>query len=235
MEELIRLNKYLSDMGVCSRREADRFVEQKRVMVDGEFATLGQKIHPGQEVLVDRKPIRPVQKKVLLAYHKPKGVVCSTKEKDNIVDYLNYPIRIYPIGRLDKDSTGLILLTNRGELSDQITRGRNHHEKEYVVRVNKKLTDEMITKMSEGVPILDTVTRKCEVQKLDDFRFRIILTQGLNRQIRRMCEYLGYRVVALKRVRVMNIKLGNLAPGQLRELTGQEEKELLRLLKRTKK
>lgn len=229
MEE-IRLNKYLSELGVCSRREADRLIEAGKVLVDGETAQMGTKVTENQEILVDGKEVKKADKKVLLAYNKPKGVVCSTKEKDNIVEYLNYPIRIYPIGRLDKNSTGLILLTNRGELSDQITRGSNHHEKEYIVRVNKRLTDDFIRKMGEGVPILDTVTRKCKVEKIDDYKFRIILTQGLNRQIRRMCEYFDYRVTALKRVRVLNIRLGNLRVGEYREVTREEERELLRRL-----
>lgn len=229
MEE-IRLNKYLSELGVCSRREADRLIEAGKVLVDGETAQMGTKVTENQEILVNGKPVKKADKKVLLAYNKPKGVVCSTKEKDNIVEYLNYPVRIYPIGRLDKNSTGLILLTNRGELSDQITRGSNFHEKEYIVRVNKRLTDEFIRKMGEGVPILDTVTRKCRVEKIDDYKFRIILTQGLNRQIRRMCEYFDYRVTALKRVRVLNIRLGNLRVGEYREVTREEERELLRRL-----
>lgn len=230
--EAIRLNKYLSESGVCSRREADRLIEAGKVVVDGETAQMGCKVTEEQEILVDGKPMKKADKKILLAYNKPKGVVCSTKEKDNIVEYLNYPVRIYPIGRLDKNSTGLILLTNRGELSDAITRGSNYHEKEYIVRVNKKLTDDFIRRMGEGVPILDTVTRKCKVEKIDDYKFRIILTQGLNRQIRRMCEYFDYRVTALKRVRVLNIRLGNLRVGEYREVTKAEERELLNMLKK---
>lgn len=230
--EAMRLNKYLSELGICSRREADRLIEAGKVVVDGEIAQMGSKVMETQEILVDGMPVKKADKKILLAYNKPKGVVCSTKEKDNIVEYLNYPVRIYPIGRLDKNSTGLILLTNRGELSDAITRGSNYHEKEYIVRVNKKLTDDFIRKMGEGVPILDTVTRKCKVEKMDDYKFRIILTQGLNRQIRRMCEYFDYRVTALKRVRVLNIRLGNLRVGEYREVTKAEESELLRMLRK---
>ena len=230
--EAMRLNKYLSELGICSRREADRLIEAGKVVVDGEIAQMGSKVMENQEILVDGTPVKKADKKILLAYNKPKGVVCSTKEKDNIVEYLNYPVRIYPIGRLDKNSTGLLLLTNRGELSDAITRGSNYHEKEYIVRVNKKLTDDFIRKMGEGVPILDTVTRKCTVEKIDDYKFRIILTQGLNRQIRRMCEYFDYRVTALKRVRVLNIRLGNLRVGEYREVTKAEESELLRMLRK---
>ena len=233
--EAIRLNKYLSESGVCSRREADRLIEAGKVVVDGETAQMGCKVTEEQEILVDGKPMKKADKKILLAYNKPKGVVCSTKEKDNIVEYLNYPVRIYPIGRLDKNSTGLILLTNRGELSDAITRGSNYHEKEYIVRVNKKLTDDFIRRMGEGVPILDTVTRKCKVEKIDDYKFRIILTQGLNRQIRRMCEYFDYRVTALKRVRVLNIRLGDLRVGEYREVSKAEERELLKMLKMKQK
>lgn len=230
----MRLNKYLSDVGVCSRREADRWIEAGRVSVDGIVAVMGQKISRSQSVLVDGKPIKKEEEKVLLAFNKPKGIVCTTskKDKDNIVDYLNYKTRIYPVGRLDKDSEGLILLTNQGELVDKILRGSNYHEKEYIVTVNKKLTPEFIRAMGKGVPILDVITRPCEIEAIGTRTFRIILTQGLNRQIRRMCEYFDYRVVDLQRVRVMNIRLGRLKTGTYRKIAGTEFKELLELLEK---
>lgn len=232
MEQKIRLNKFLSEAGVCSRREADRLVEAKRVTVDGSVAVMGQKVSHDQCIEIDGKPIKKEEEKVLLAFHKPKGIVCTTskKDKDNIVDYINYGKRIYPIGRLDKDSHGLILLTNQGELVDKILRGSNYHEKEYIVTVNKKVTPEFLKGMSSGVPILDTVTRECQIEQLGTHSFRIVLTQGLNRQIRRMCEYFDYRVVDLKRVRVMNIRLGRLKSGTYRKISGAELEELLRLL-----
>ena len=228
------MNKYLSDMGVCSRREADRLIEAGRVLVDGTSAVMGQKVRNSQSIMIDGKPIKKEEEKVLLAFNKPKGIVCTTskKDKDNIVDYLNYGKRIYPIGRLDKDSEGLILLTNQGELVDKILRGSNFHEKEYIVTVNKKLTPEFIQAMGQGVPILDVITRPCEIEKIGPRTFRIILTQGLNRQIRRMCEYFDYRVVDLQRVRVMNIRLGRLKTGTYRKITGTELQELLDLLEK---
>lgn len=232
MEQEMRLNKYLSDVGVCSRREADRLIEAGRVKVDGELALMGQKVLPSQSIEIDGKSIKKEEEKVLLAFNKPKGIVCTTskKDKDNIIDFINYGKRIYPIGRLDKDSEGLILLTNQGELVDKILRGSNYHEKEYVVTVNKKITPEFLRAMGSGVPILDTVTRPCEIEQIDTRTFRIILTQGLNRQIRRMCEYFDYRVVDLKRVRVMNIRLGRLKSGTYRRIAGTELEELLKLL-----
>ena len=232
MEKEIRLNKYLSDAGVCSRREADRLVEAGRISVDGELAVMGQKVVDSQLISIDGKPIRKEEEKVLLAFNKPKGIVCTTSKKDrnNIVDYINYGKRIYPIGRLDKDSEGLILLTNQGELVDKILRGSNFHEKEYIVTVNKKITPEFLRAMGSGVPILDTVTRTCEIEQIGAKTFRIILTQGLNRQIRRMCEYFGYRVLELTRVRVMNIRLGRLQTGTYRRIVGKELEELQKLL-----
>ena len=230
--EQIRLNKFLSDAGVCSRREADRLAEQGLITVDGETAVVGMKIHPDAQVKVRGKRIKKEEEKVLLAFHKPAGVVCTAekREKNNVIDYLNYPLRIYPVGRLDKDSTGLLLLTNDGELVNKIMRAGNYHEKEYIVRVNRPLTEEFCRKMASGVPILDTVTRKCRVEPVDEMTFRIILTQGLNRQIRRMCEALGYRVIALKRVRIMNIKLGDLKEGAWRRVEGKEREMLNQLL-----
>ena len=232
MEQEVRLNKFLSEAGVCSRREADRMVERGRILVDGIPAKMGQKVRPSQKIEVDHKVIQKEEEKILLAFNKPRGVVCTTskKDKDNIVDYIDYGKRIYPIGRLDKDSEGLILLTNQGELVDKILRGSNYHEKEYIVTVNKKITPEFLRAMGSGVPILDTVTRACELEQIGPRTFRIILTQGLNRQIRRMCEYFSYRVIALTRVRVMNIRLGRLKKGTYRKIVGKELEELVKLL-----
>lgn len=228
----IRLNKFLSEAGVCSRRQADQYVADGRVTVDGRMAELGQKVSPSQDVRVDGRRVSGRAKRVLLAFHKPKGIVCTSekRERDNIVDYIGYPERIYPMGRLDKDSTGLILLTNDGELMNEILRARNYHEKEYEVTVNRPLTKSFLKQMREGVEILDTVTRPCEVTRTGVFTFRIVLTQGLNRQIRRMCEALGYRVRELKRVRIMNIHLDDLPVGKYRKL---RREELLELSKRT--
>ena len=208
MEGTIRLNKYLSDAGVCSRREADRLTEAGRVTANGELVPTGMKILPDAEICIDGKPVKKQEKKILLLFHKPKGIVCSTRQQRNemtVTEYLDYPVRIYPIGRLDKDSEGLLLLTNEGDLVNRIMKAGNYHEKEYQVTVNKPVTEEFIRGMGGGVPILDTVTRPCKVTKTGKNSFRIILTQGLNRQIRRMCEYFGYKVVTLKRVRIMNL------------------------------
>lgn len=226
-----RLNKYLSDAGVCSRRQADRYVEEGRITVDGKAAELGQRVLPEQQICVDGKPIRISRKRVLLAVNKPRGIVCTTqkKEKDNIVDFIHYPERIYPVGRLDKESEGLILMTNDGELMNEILKARNGHEKEYQVKVDKPVTKQFLRKMAQGVAILDTVTRPCKVRQTGPCSFRIILTQGLNRQIRRMCEALGYRVKELKRLRIMNITLGDLPEGQYRDVTETEFRELERL------
>lgn len=232
MEE-IRLNKYLSEAGVCSRREADRLIEQGLVTIEGIKAVTGQKVQNGQKVCVKGKEVKKQEPQVLMALYKPRGIVCTAekREKNNIIQYINYPVRVYPVGRLDKDSEGLILLTNQGELVNQIMRARNFHEKEYVVTVDKKITAEFLKQMQEGVPILDTVTRPCKIQKSNSHTFRIILTQGLNRQIRRMCEYLGYQVQTLKRVRIMNIELGDLEYGKYRDVTAEEKKKLYQLLK----
>ncbi len=228
----IRLNKYLSDCGLCSRRAADRLIEDGRITVDGHTARTGEKIRPGQTVCSDGKEVRKRDKEILLAFYKPRGIVCTEekREKNNIIDYLDYPCRVFTVGRLDKDSEGLLLLTNLGYLADQIMRGRNLHEKEYLVTVDKEITKDFITAMASGVPILDTVTRACQVTRTGKRSFRIILTQGLNRQIRRMCAYLGYKVVSLKRIRVMNIHLDGLRPGRYREVTPEEKKALYRLL-----
>ena len=232
-QQLTRINKFLSEAGYCSRREADKLIDKGRVTINGEVPEMGTKIAPGDVVRVDGKRIdEPKDEPVYIAFNKPVGIVCTTDtrvEKDNIIDYINHPKRIFPVGRLDKPSQGLIFLTNDGDIVNKILRARNNHEKEYLVRVNKPVTDEFIERMSNGVPILDTVTRKCTVQKVSKNEFRIILTQGLNRQIRRMCEYLDYRVVKLKRVRIMNVKL-DLPVGKWRDLTEKELQEINRLV-----
>lgn len=233
-QESIRINKFLSEAGICSRRGADRMVEDGRVTINGTVAQLGDRIQPGQKVCVDGKPVSREDERILLAYHKPKGIVCTSakKEKNNIIDYLNYPKRIYPIGRLDKDSEGLLMLTNDGELANEIMKARNYHEKEYEVTVSRPVTETFLRGMAGGVPILDTMTRKCQVEQTGKRSFRIVLTQGLNRQIRRMCEYFGYRVTKLVRVRIMNIYLGDLPVGKYRELTEKEWAELSAALKK---
>ena len=220
----IRINKFLADSGICSRREADLIIEKGRITVDGEKATLGTRVMPGQTVSIDGSPIEKMDKLILIAFNKPIGIISTTdrRVKDNIIDYIDHKERIFPIGRLDKDSSGLILLTNDGDIVNKILRCGNKHEKEYEVEVNKKITKEFIKGMSSGVPILDTVTLPCTVKQTGDRTFTIILTQGLNRQIRRMCEALGYRVLALKRVRIMNISLGRLKEGSYRALTPTE-------------
>jgi 23S rRNA pseudouridine2604 synthase len=235
MDEQIttRINKYLSEIGYCSRRAADQLILENRVTINGVVPEMGTKIVPGDKVRVDGKLVsQPEEKPVYLAFNKPIGIVCTTDikaEKNNIIDYIKYPKRIFPIGRLDKPSEGLILLTSDGDIVNKILRARNNHEKEYVVTVNKPVNQDFINKMSSGVPILDTVTNKCVVEQLDRNRFRIILTQGLNRQIRRMCEYLDYRVVKLKRIRIMNIKL-DLPVGKWRHLTEKEMEEINHLI-----
>lgn len=233
MEEEIRLNKYLSEAGVCSRREADRMIGEGRVTVNGKKAQLGEKITVGDRVEVDQRPVRQEEERVLLAFYKPEGIVCTAekREKNNVIDYIGYPKRIYPVGRLDKDSTGLLLLTNDGDLVNKIMRAGNYHEKEYQVQVNHPITEAFLERMRQGVPILDTVTRPCKVWKTGKCGFSIVLTQGLNRQIRRMCEYLGYRVTALKRVRIMNIRLDGMKKGELRPVKGQELEMLKEMLK----
>ena len=233
MAEQIRINKYISSCGFCSRRQADRYLEEGRVTIDGETAGVGDRVEPGQTVCVDGTKIRINQEKIVIAFHKPAGVVCtsSKKDKDNIIDYLHFDQRIYTVGRRDKESTGLILLTNDGELTDRILRGRNGHEKEYEVTVNKPISQEVIRAMEQGVPILDTMTKPCRIRKLGERKFRMILTQGLNRQIRRMCEYFGYRVLTLKRVRIMNIELGQLPEGEWRYLTPKEREKLEKSMK----
>lgn len=233
MEELVRLNKFLSEAGVCSRREADRLIESGRVFVDGKRAETGMKVSGNQEVKVGKKVVSKGNEMVLLAVNKPVGIVCTEekKEKKNIIRFLDYPVRITYIGRLDKDSEGLLLMTNNGDIINKMMRAGNRHEKEYKVTVDKAVTPEFIEKMGAGVPILDTVTRPCKVKQIGKYKFNIILTQGLNRQIRRMCEYFGYKVTRLERVRVMNIRLGNLKSGEYRKVTEEEIQELYELIK----
>ena len=223
-QEPVRLNKYLSEAGVCSRREADRLIESGKVTVDGQRAQTGMKIRPGQEVRVGKKVVSRQDEMVVLAVNKPRGIVCTEekRERNSIVRFLDYPIRVTYIGRLDKDSRGLLLMTNNGDIINRMMRAANHHEKEYKVTVDHEITGEFLEKMAGGVAILDTVTRPCKVEKLGKYTFSIILTQGLNRQIRRMCEALGYEVKDLVRVRVMNIRLGSLKEGEYREVTDEE-------------
>ena len=233
--ETVRINKYLSEAGVCSRRGADRLIEEGRVSINGNHAFLGSVVNEGDEVRVDGNIVKAGTKKVLIAFNKPRGIVCTTtdpKSKDiNIIEYINYHERIFPVGRLDKNSEGLILLSNDGDLSNKIMKARNFHEKEYEVEVDKPFSDEFLNKMSEGVPILDTITRKCNLKRTGKVSFNITLTQGLNRQIRRMCEYFGHKVVRLKRIRIMNIKLGNLKSGTYRNITDKEYEELIKGLR----
>lgn len=228
-----RINKYLSEVGYCSRRAADKLIEQGRVTINGKVPEMGTKIVAGDEVRVDGEPVNGSNENpVYLAFNKPIGIVCTTDtrvEPDNIIDFINYPKRIFPIGRLDKPSEGLIFLTNDGDIVNKILRARNHHEKEYIVTVDKPITDSFIKQMQNGVPILDQVTRKCVVEEISKYQFKIILTQGLNRQIRRMCEYLEYRVKKLKRVRIMNVNL-DMPVGKWRDLTVEELKEINRLV-----
>lgn len=233
--DAVRLNKYVSEAGVCSRREADRLIEAGRVTVDGKRADTGMKITTDQEVKVDGRTISPEEEMVVLAVYKPRGIVCTEdrREPDNIIRFLHYPTRITYAGRLDKDSEGLLLMTNNGDIINKMMRAGNYHEKEYLVTVDKPVTDEFLERMARGVPILDTVTRPCKVKKEGKTGFRIILTQGLNRQIRRMCEALGYKVIHLKRVRIMEIRLGDLKPGQYRKLTEGELGRLGKMLEQS--
>jgi 23S rRNA pseudouridine2604 synthase len=232
-KELIRLNKYLSEIGYCSRRAGDKLIESGRVLINNEIATLGQKVNTNDEIKIDNKVVNvKKKKKIYLALNKPIGIVCTTDtrvEKDNIIDFIDYPERIFPIGRLDKPSSGLILLTNDGDIVNKILRTENNHEKEYLVKVDKALSQTIIDRMSKGVPILDTITKECKIKKSSSNEFKIILTQGLNRQIRRMCEYFNYKVISLERTRIMNIEL-DLPIGEYRELTKEEVSSLNKLI-----
>ena len=220
-------------MGVCSRREADRLIESGKVTVDGVTAQMGMRVTAGQIVKVGKKTVSKQDEMIVLAVNKPKGIVCTEdqRERDSIVRFLNYPVRVTYAGRLDKDSRGLLLMTNNGDIINQMMRAANRHEKEYKVTVDKEITEQFIKKMSEGVPILDTVTRPCTVKKIGKYTFSIILTQGLNRQIRRMCAAFGYEVKDLVRIRIMNIRLGSLKEGAYRKLTDEELEELYEMLK----
>ena len=231
-QEGIRINKFLSEVGYCSRREADKLLEQGRITINGKIPELGTKVLPTDEVRVNGQLVTEKEEpKIYLAVNKPVGIECTTNQsvRGNIVDFVNYPERIFPVGRLDKDSEGLIIMTNDGDIVNKILRARNNHEKEYIVTVNKTITDRFIQRMGAGVPILDTVTKECRVEKISSTTFRIFLTQGLNRQIRRMCEYFDYEVVALKRIRIMNISL-DVPVGKYRDITKAEMDELNRLI-----
>ena len=227
-----RLNKFIADSGYCSRREADRLIDEGRVRIDGRIGVLGDKILPGMVVTVDGQPLSGQGEKVYILLNKPVGVVCTAdpREPMNVVDYLNYPIRIFPVGRLDKDSEGLLLLTSDGEIVNRLLRAAGGHEKEYEVVIDRPVTPEFIQKMSSGVPILDTVTLPCRVRRTGERSFNIILVQGLNRQIRRMCEALGCNVRSLRRIRIMNLRIGALKPGQWRMVAPDELSVLLRSL-----
>lgn len=231
----VRINKFLSEAGVCSRREADRKIENGEICINDRVAVTGDRVGADDVVYVNGRPVKKEEEMVLLAFNKPVGIVCTAekREKNNVIDFMKYPKRIYPIGRLDKDSEGLLLMTNNGDIVNKIMRSRNMHEKEYIVTVNKPVSDSFVRGLAGGVPLveLNTTTRKCKVEKIGNRKIRIVLTQGLNRQIRRMCEYFGYRVEKLERVRIMNIKLGDLKPGEYREVTKEEYKKLLTLTK----
>lgn len=233
-----RLNKYISSTGFCSRREADKLIEQQKVTINGQLAAMGTQVQDGDKVVVNGKLISPPEKEfVYIMLNKPVGITCTTEQKikDNIIDFVNHPERIFPVGRIDKPSQGLILLTSDGDIVNKILRAGNHHEKEYLVTVNKPITLNFIKNMANGVPILDTVTNKCKVEQINRFMFRIILTQGLNRQIRRMCEYFNYEVQKLERIRIMNLTLDNLSIGQWRDLTTKELEELNNMISRSVK
>ncbi len=235
--ETMRINRFLSHYGICSRREADRRIADGRVTIDEKIAVPGDQVGPDQIVCVDDVPVTRAYKPVLIAYHKPCGIICtmSDKEHPNLTDAIDYPERLFPVGRLDRDSSGLLLLTNDGELADELMRSRNNHEKEYVVETNKPLTDDVVKAMEQGVPLPDAMTKPCRIFDRRQKSFHIILTQGLNRQIRRMCDYFGYRVMRLHRIRFVNIQLGNLAEGTLRKLNDKETSELKAIINERKK
>jgi 23S rRNA pseudouridine2604 synthase len=235
--ELKRLNKAISETGYCSRRGADKLIEEGRVKVNGKVPELGTKVTAADVISVNGSVITKEVENIYLAFHKPVGITCTTELhiKGNIIDYINYPERIFPIGRLDKPSEGLIFMTNDGDIVNKILRSKNSHQKEYIVTVNKTITNDFIKKMGNGVPILDTVTDKCEVKKINETTFNIVLQQGLNRQIRRMCTYLGYEVQTLKRIRIMNITLDGIKKGEYRSFTKNELAEINSLVKDSSK
>ena len=233
----ISLNKYISSTGLCSRREADKMIQAGRVQINGAPTQLGNRVFEGDRVQIDGKDLQAKPKALYIAFNKPIGIVCTTdlKERKNIIQYINHPERLFPIGRLDKPSQGLIFLTNDGDIVNKILRAGNQHEKEYIVTVNKNIHPSFIHQMGNGIPILGTITKKCRVEQINKRTFKIILTQGLNRQIRRMCTYLDYEVIKLKRVRIMNVHLGNLKIGQWRALTATEMRQIQRLIKGSSK
>ena len=237
MTELTRLNKFIRETGVCSRREADKYIEEGRVTVNGKTPELGTKVSVEDDVRIDGNPINKKEAAIYIAFNKPAGIICTTERdiKHNIIDYINYPTRIFPIGRLDRASEGLIFLTNDGDIVNKILRAGNNHEKEYLVTVDKLITETFIRRMGNGIPILETVTKKCFVEQTGKFQFRIILTQGMNRQIRKMCSFLEYEVKSLRRFRIMNITLEGLKEGSWREFTKQEIETVEKLISNSSK
>lgn len=236
-DKSISLNKFISQTGICSRREADQWILDGRVKINGKPTQKGNRVFPGDKVTIDGKPLKAKPKPIYLAFHKPVGITCTTdrRDKDNIIDFLKYPARIFPIGRLDKASSGLIFLTNDGDIVNEILREENQHEKEYIVKVNRPISNRFVERMSQGIPILGTKTKRCIVEKQSKFVFRIILTQGLNRQIRRMCEFCDYKVVSLKRVRIMQVRLGQLQVGKWRHLSAKEIQQIQQQIQQPKK
>lgn len=233
----VSLNKYISSTGICSRREADRFIEEGLVKINGTVAQKGNRVFPGDQVLLKGQPLKAKPPALYLAFNKPVGIVCTTdpREPKNIINFINHPQRLFPIGRLDKPSQGLIFLTNDGDIVNKILRAGNQHEKEYIVTVDKPINGRFLQRMSQGIPILGTVTQPCVIDQIDKATFRIILTQGLNRQIRRMCEYLGYEVTKLRRIRIMNVDMAGLKVGQWRELSSQEIKGINEMVRTSSK
>jgi len=236
-ENVTRLNKFIRATGFCSRREADQFIEEGRVTVNGKIPELGTKVSSADDIRIDGKPINKKEELLYLAFNKPVGIICTTERdiKHNIIDYIKYPTRIFPVGRLDRASDGLIFLTNDGDIVNKILRAGNNHEKEYIVTVNKPITENFIQQMGNGIPILETVTKKCFVEQTGKFQFRIILTQGLNRQIRRMCSYLEFEVMKLRRIRIMNITLEGLKTGEWREFSKTEMETINELISNSSK
>ncbi len=231
-ENSININKYISSTGICSRRDAEKLITSGRVVINGKIAQLGNRVFEGDVVKIDKKPLQTKPKTIYIALNKPVGIICTTdkKERKNIVKFVGHPQRLFPIGRLDKPSEGLIFLTNDGDIVNKILRAGNNHEKEYIVTVNKPITERFLQRMRNGVPILGTITKKCKIEKINNTTFKIILVQGLNRQIRRMCEYLDYKVTTLKRTRIMNVRLKGLKVGEWRELSTKELSEINKLV-----